>query len=93
MNIKTFNGVDTKTPHGKIMIGVVFQFAAGSCCATPTNTIFNGKTENGESAVFFSKFRVQTCANVVHATVSENRTPRRTHIFLSFVVSRTPGHV
>ena len=34
-NIKTLNGVDTKTPNGeitsgKIMIGVVFQLAAGA---------------------------------------------------------------
>ena len=30
-----------------------------------------------------SFFRVQTLANVVHATGGEDRTPRRTHIFLS----------
>ena len=29
--------------------------------------------------VFFFSFRVQTLANVVHATRSENTTPRRTH--------------
>ena len=35
---------------------------------------------------FFHRFHVQTLANVVHATEGEDRTPRRTHIFL---VSRT----
>ena len=34
---------------------------------------------------FLHRFRVQTLANVVHATVSEDRTPRRTHIFPSLV--------
>ena len=29
------------------------QLAAGTCCATPTNKITNGKIENGEPAVFF----------------------------------------
>ena len=53
MNIKTLNGVDTKTPNGKIMIGVVFQLAAGNCCATPTNKITKGKIGNCESADFF----------------------------------------
>ena len=32
---------------------------------------------------FFHSFRVQTTANVVHVTACEDRTPRRTHIFLS----------
>ena len=78
VNIKTLNGVDTKTPngqitsgtHGRIMIGVLFQLAAGNCCSTPTNKITNGKIVNGESVavLLFEKFRVQTLANVAHAT-------------------------
>ena len=34
---------------------------------------------------FNQRFLVQRLANVVHATVGEDRTPRRTHIFLSLV--------
>ena len=60
VNIKTLNGVDTKTPNdgitnGKVMIGVVFLLVAGYCFATPTNKITNVKLGNGESADLFSK--------------------------------------
>ena len=60
----------------------------------PNGEITNGEIRNGESVFFFSeKFHVQTLANVVHATVSEDTTPRRTHIFLSFGVSRMLEHI
>ena len=39
------------------------------------------------SRFFRRQLCVQTLANVVHATRSEDRTPRCTHMFLSFVVS------
>ena len=44
--------------------------------------------------VFLHRVRVQTLASVVHATGGEDTTPRRTHTFLSLVVSstRTPEH-
>ena len=42
---------------------------------------------------FVHRFRVQTLPYVVHATVGEDRTLRRTHIFQSRVVSRMPEHI
>ena len=44
--------------------------------------------------IFLRQFRVQTLADVVHATVYEDSTHRRAHIFLIYVVSstRTPEH-
>ena len=64
---------------------------------TPNDEITNGKIMIGvmfQLVRFFSeKSRVQTLANVVHATGGEDRTPRRTHIFRSLVVSRTSEHI
>ena len=42
---------------------------------------------------FFHRFRVQTLANVVHATGCEDRTPCRTHIFLSVAHLITDHHM
>ena len=42
---------------------------------------------------FNHRFLVQRLATVVHATVGEDRTLRRTHIFQSRVVSRMPEHI
>ena len=41
---------------------------------------------------FFHRVRVQTLANVVHAKGSEDRTPLRTHIFLSIAHLITDHH-
>ena len=56
-----------------------------------TTEITNGGESDGyrlsqsHIGFVFPRFRVQTLANIVHATGSEDRTPRRTHIFLSAV--------
>ena len=69
-NMTRLNGVNSEVTNGKIIIGEVFQLAAGRCLrGPPTNKITHGMIRNGDSAVFyFSKSRVQTSANVVHAT-------------------------
>ena len=101
MNIKTLNGVDTKTLHsevtsgkitdGKVMFGLMIQPAAGNCLQRShlkTNKITSVMTENGDSTLFFRQFRIQT-ENAVYATGCEDSTPRRTHMFLSLLVSST----
>ena len=102
MNIKTLSGADIKTPNGeitngKIIIGVVFQLAAGNCLhGPPTNKITNGKKNNGDSADFcFQSFvyrHLQT--KRLSCTRGEDSTPRRTDIFLGLLMSstRTPEH-
>ena len=63
-NIKTLNGANTETLNGDFTIG--------------------GKSDGYglfQSHIgFFHRFRVQTLANVVHATGCKDRTPRRTPI-------------
>ena len=62
---------------------------------TLNDEIIGGKSDGYRlfhSQVFFHRFRVQTSANVVHATRSEDRTPCRTHIFLSVAHLITDHH-
>ena len=65
-NTKTLDGANSKTLNGEITSG--------------------GKSDGYRlfqiHVDFFHRFRVQTLANAVHATESEDRTPRRTHILL-----------
>ena len=61
---------------------------------TPRLSMARTPRHSKPQRIWFHRFRVQTFANVVHATGGEDRTPRRTHIFLSVVSvgHRYPSH-
>ena len=73
-NTKTLNDANTETLNGEITIGARVM-------ATDSFKV---------TWEFFHRFRVQTLANVVHATGCEARTPRRTHIFSQCCRCRAP---
>ena len=104
MNIKTLNGMDTKTlsseiTNGEIMICLKIQPRNWKQLARVPSTgqqdYLMERPEMVVSHMFFSKFRVQTWRISCTRRGGEDWTPRRTHIFLSQVLSgaRMPAHI
>ena len=97
MNRRSKYNTTARSPMARYWFVWRFSSQLETVCAGPIwgpTRLPKRKIENGDSAVFWRQCRVQTLANVVHATECEDRTPRRTRNFLNLVVSstRTPEH-
>ena len=78
-------GANTKTLNGEITNGDLTSGGKSSCYRLFANSLWQPPCKILAHSFMFHRFRVQTLANVVHATVGEDRTPRPTHISVLLV--------